>query len=142
MIKRDDTMVKNYENQRFSNPVGLEKSEIFESYFKNLSDRERAVFEGGITLGALFHQFVGAPVSLNTKESLEKAIEDSMKNQPFVEDIEVKIVGDLKKDSYVSLTGEMLDVKLKIKVKETVAILKLNYVKEIDYPLMYVEKIE
>jgi hypothetical protein len=86
MIKRDDSMVKNYENQRlnknsksfcspplswwfsnpvgyenrkfsnpvgyenqrFSNPVGLEKSEIFDSYFRNLSDRERAVFEGGI----------------------------------------------------------------------------------------------
>lgn len=48
----------------------LEKSEIFDSYFKNLSDRERAVFEGGISLGALFHQFVGTPVSEKTKKSL------------------------------------------------------------------------
>jgi len=120
----------------------IEESEVFKSYFKNLTDRERAVFEGGITLGALFHQFVGTPVSLNNKESLEKAIEEAMKNQPCVEDIEVKIVGDFEEGKYISLTGEMLNVKLKIRVNKTIAILRLKYIEELDYPLMYVEKIE
>ncbi|AEH06827.1 dihydroneopterin aldolase family protein [Methanothermococcus okinawensis] len=119
----------------------LEENEIFNSYFKNLSDRERAVFEGGITLGALFHQFVGAPVSLKNKELLEKSIEESMKNQPCVEDIKVEIVGDLKEDKYVSLDGNMLNVKLKIKVNNTIALLRLKYIKELNYPLMYVEEI-
>ena len=119
----------------------LEENKIFNNYFKNLTDKERAVFEGGITLGALFHQFVGAPISLKNKEIMEKSIEESMKNQPCVEDIQVKIVGDLKEDKYVSLDGNMLNVKLKIKVNDIVAILRLKYIKELDYPLMYVEGI-
>ena len=132
---------KNINNKLTVKSMKLEENEIFNSYFKNLSDRERAVFEGGITLGALFHQFVGTPVSLKNKEILEKSIEESMKNQPCVEDIQVEIVGDLKEDKYVSLDGNMLNVKLKIKVNDTVAILRLKYIKELDYPLMYVEEI-
>ena len=119
----------------------LEENKIFNNYFKNLTAKERAVFEGGITLGALFHQFVGAPISLKNKEIMEKSIEESMKNQPCVEDIQVKIVGDLKEDKYVSLDGNMLNVKLKIKVNDIVAILRLKYIKELDYPLMFVEEI-
>ncbi|XRP97599.1 dihydroneopterin aldolase [Methanocaldococcus sp. 16A] len=118
----------------------VEETEIFKKYFKNLTDRERAVFEGGITLGALFHQFVGTPVSKDNKESLERAIEEAMKNQPCVYDIKVKIkdVGE----KYVSLDGKMLDVDLKIKINKTIAHLKLEYIPEIDYPLMYVKKFE
>ena len=120
----------------------VEERELFKSYFKNLTPRERAVFEGGITLGALFHQFVGTPVSLKNREILERAIEESMRNQPCVQDISVKIVGDLKEDEYISLEGKMLDVKLKVKVENTVAYLRLRYIEELNYPLMYVEKIE
>ncbi len=116
----------------------LENNENFNKYFKNLSNRERVLFEGGISLGALFHQFIGTPVSLLNKESLEKAICESIKNQPCVEDIEVKIVGNLSKDTYVSLDGKMLNVKLKIKVGNSIGIFKLEYIEELDYPLMYV----
>ncbi|AEK19134.1 hypothetical protein GYY_01235 [Methanococcus maripaludis X1] len=119
----------------------LEKNEIFDSYFKNLSDRERAVFEGGISLGALFHQFVGTPVSKKTKKSLEIAMSESLKNQPFIEDVSVSIVGIIEDGKYVSLTGEMLDVSLTVKTEQNRAFLKLKYIKELDYPLMYVEKI-
>ena len=118
----------------------VEETETFKKYFKNLTDRERAVFEGGITLGALFHQFVGTPVSKENKESLERAIEEAMKNQPCVYDIKVRIrdVGE----RYVSLDGKMLDVDLKIKINKTIAHLKLEYIPELDYPLMYVKDIK
>ena len=118
----------------------VEETETFKRYFKNLTDRERAVFEGGITLGALFHQFVGTPVSKYNKESLERAIEEAMKNQPCVYDIKVRIrdVGE----RYVSLDGKMLDVDLKIKINKTIAHLKLEYIPELDYPLMYVKDIK
>lgn len=119
----------------------LEKNEIFDSYFKNLSDRERAVFEGGISLGALFHQFVGTPVSEKTKKSLEIAMSESLKNQPFIEDVSVSIVGIIEDGKYVSLTGEMLDVSLTVKTEKNRALLRLKYIKELDYPLMHVEKI-
>ena len=38
--------------------------DVDEKYFNNISHRERAIFEGGITMGALFHQFDGTPVNL------------------------------------------------------------------------------
>ena len=45
-------------------------------YFK-CSDRERAIFEAGIKLGTIYHQYVGAPLNLSNVESLEKAISAS-----------------------------------------------------------------
>ncbi|WP_423792633.1 dihydroneopterin aldolase family protein [Methanocaldococcus indicus] len=118
----------------------VENSDIFNQYFKNLNDRERAIFEGGISLGALFHQFVGTPVSIYNKESLERAMEESIKNQPFVDSIKVNIKNVDEK--YKSLTGDMLDVKLSIKINNIKAHFRLKYIDEIDYPLMYIEKIE
>ena len=56
--------------------------EVDEKYFSNITTRERAIFEGAISMGALFHQFVGTPVNKNTKESLEKAMEESLNLQP------------------------------------------------------------
>ena len=49
-----------------------------EKYFQNITPRERTIFEGAITMGALFHQFIGTPVSLDSVTSLEKAMEESM----------------------------------------------------------------
>ncbi len=118
----------------------IEENEIFNKYFKNLSDKERAIFEGGISLGALFHQFVGTPVNKKSKESLEKAIEESIKNQPFVEDVRVNIKN--VEEKYKSLSGDMLYVELTIKVNKIRVYFKLEYIKELDYPLMYIEKIE
>ena len=65
-------------------------------YFsKDVSDRERAIFEGGISLGAIYHQFVGLPISKSTDfDNLEKTIENSIKTQPYIEDVKVKINRD------------------------------------------------
>ena len=48
--------------------------DVDQKYFSNITTRERAIFEGAISMGALFHQFVGTPVNKHTKESLEKAM--------------------------------------------------------------------
>ena len=71
-------------------------------YFsKDISDRERAIFEGGISLGAIYHQFVGLPISKNTDfDILEKSIEDSMKTQPYIDDVKVMINRDFIKKQY------------------------------------------
>ena len=50
--------------------------DVNEKYFSNITKRERAIFEGGISMGALFHQFIGTPVNKDTKESLEKCMEN------------------------------------------------------------------
>ena len=42
--------------------------DVDKEYFSNITTRERAIFEGAISMGALFHQFVGTPVNKNTKK--------------------------------------------------------------------------
>ena len=55
------------------------------------TNREIAAFEAGIKLGALYHQFVGSPVSPKTADSLERAIEESISLQPYVRSVDVRI---------------------------------------------------
>ena len=121
--------------------------DVDKEYFSNITSRERAIFEGAISMGALFHQFVGTPVNRNTKEGLEKAIEDSLSLQPAIENVEVEIRFDKLEESmtefdYTSLTGDMLDVKIHTKVDDALAIIRIEFIEELNYPLMYVEEIK
>jgi dihydroneopterin aldolase len=118
-----------------------------EKYFNNITNRERAIFEGAITMGALFHQFVGTPVNIDSVESLEKAIEAAMSVQPCVFRVEVVIDREKLEEisnefDYVSLTGEMLDVKVTTVCSDKQALIRLKFVSELNYPLMYVEDVD
>lgn len=113
-------------------------------YF-NCTDRERAIFEAGIKLGTIYHQYVGSPLNLSNVDSMEKAIGESAKVQPFVEDAIVRIDKELisKKQGvykYITLAGEMLNVTIKIKYGSEEVKARLRYVPEMDYPLMYIEE--
>ena len=121
--------------------------DVDKEYFSNITKRERAIFEGAISMGALFHQFVGTPVNKNTKGKLEISMEESLKLQPAIEDVEVEIRFDKLEESmtefdYTSLTGDMLDVKIHTKVNNVKATIRIEFIEELNYPLMYVEKIE
>ncbi len=121
--------------------------DVDKEYFSNITHRERAIFEGAISMGALFHQFVGTPVNKHTKDGLEKSMEDSLKLQPAIEDVEVKIRFDKLEESmtefdYTSLNGDMLDVRIYTKVENAKAIIRIEFIEELNYPLMYVENIE
>ncbi|MDI6842508.1 MAG: dihydroneopterin aldolase family protein [Methanothermobacter wolfeii] len=112
-------------------------------YFSNLTDRERAIFEGGISMGALFHQFTGTPVNLRTAEDLERAIAEAISLQPAIRDVEVHIDRERLMEAsgefgYTSLTGEMLDVTLTVEYGSAVIRVRLEYIEELKYPLMYV----
>ncbi len=114
-----------------------------EKYF-NCTDRERAIFEAGIKLGTIYHQYVGVPINLSNLRSLENAIRESVMVQPFVETATVKIDSDLVKKrqgvyKYITLTGEMLEVALTIKYRKESVVAKLSYVEDMDYPLMYLD---
>ncbi|MEE0901238.1 MAG: dihydroneopterin aldolase family protein [Methanobrevibacter sp.] len=116
--------------------------DVNEKYFSNITSRERAIFEGGISMGALFHQFVGTPVNKDTKEGLERTIEESFKLQPAIEDVEVKInLNDNSEFDYISLSGDMLDVRIHTLIDNVKAVIRIEYIEELNYPLMYVEKI-
>lgn len=121
--------------------------DVNKEYFSNITTRERAIFEGAISMGALFHQFVGTPVNKNTKDSLETSMEESLKLQPAIEDVKVNIRFDKLEESmtefeYTSLTGDMLDVKIYTKVENVKAIIRIEFIEELNYPLMYVEDIK
>lgn len=121
--------------------------DVDKEYFSNITTRERAIFEGAISMGALFHQFVGTPVNKNTKNSLEACMEESLKLQPAIEDVKVNVRFDKLEESmtefeYTSLTGDMLDVKIFTKVDNVKATIRIEFIEELNYPLMYVEDIE
>ena len=121
--------------------------DVDKQYFSNITTRERAIFEGAISMGALFHQFVGTPVNKNTKNSLETSMEESLKLQPAIEDVKVNIRFDKLEESmtefdYTSLTGDMLDVKIFTKVDNITATIRIEFIEELNYPLMYVEDIK
>ena len=62
-------------------------------YFSpDLSKRERACFETGIKLGALYHILCGIPISSdkNIISSIEKGIESAISCQPYVKSVKIK----------------------------------------------------
>ena len=42
---------------------------------------------------------------------------------------------------YTSLNGDMLDIKIYTKVDNVTAIIRIEFIEELNYPLMYVEDI-
>jgi hypothetical protein len=121
--------------------------DVNEKYFLNISSRERAIFEGAITMGALFHQFVGTPINKESAKSLEKAMKESLELQPAIEKVDAKIDLDRLNDAlsdfeYTSLSGDMLDIRIHTKVDNVKAIIRIEFVEELNYPLMYVEDIK
>ncbi|MGD0080571.1 MAG: dihydroneopterin aldolase family protein [Methanoregula sp.] len=83
------------------------------------SDREQAVFEAGIKLGALYHQWVGTPISRVSASSVETAIEHAVILQPFVEEITVRLDRSRmtgNRFGYSELSGLMFDVEIVTRV--------------------------
>lgn len=124
----------------------MKKNKInMDKYFQNLTDRERAIFEGGISMGSLYHQFVGTPVNIDTCTSLEDAIRESIMLQPAVIDVVVKLDKELIKQAtslstYVSLEGNMLNVEITTKIHDELVTTCISYNEELDYPLMYIKE--
>ncbi len=84
-----------------------------------VTDTEKAVFEAGIKLGALYHQWVGTPISRQSADSVETAIENAVILQPFVEVITVRLDRNLMTENrfgYSELSGMMYDVEIVTRV--------------------------
>ncbi len=85
-----------------------------------LTRREALLFEAGIKLGGIFHQYLGVPVSARTASGLARAIERAVSLQPFVADVRVRIdpsrAGPLGRGrfAYHYLVAEMLDVQVRL----------------------------
>ncbi len=112
----------------------------------NCTPRDRAVFEAGIKLATIYHQYIGTPVSMKNVASLEKAIREATLVQPYVKDAEVRIKREslgTKSDEYdySSLSPEMLSVRVVVEYGGYEVEAKMEYLAEEGYPLMYVSRI-
>ena len=109
------------------------------------SDREQALFEAGIKLGGVFHQFIGVPVSRKTAGTLERAIEAAVGLQPFITAVHVSIrpppTRGKGRFSYHYLTAEMLRARITVQVGGVRVEAALSFRRDLNYPLMKVERI-
>jgi hypothetical protein len=109
--------------------------------------RDRAVFEGAITLGAIFHQFTGLPLTKSLIPLIQETIEKTMAVQPFIQKIKVKINEEKVRDhehsyDYSALSGDLLELEVISQYENARVHLGMKYVEELDYPLMFIKKIE
>ncbi|MBP5474746.1 MAG: dihydroneopterin aldolase family protein [Methanomicrobium sp.] len=106
-------------------------------------NKAQAVFEAGIKLGALYHQWVGTPISPKTAASVEKAIENAVGLQPYVTDIKVKIhTGMMVINSfgYSELAGKMFEVRITTVYEGAKCVAELKL--ENEYPMMKILSLE
>ena len=119
-------------------------------YFSpDLTNRERACFETGIKLGALYHIMSGIPVSADDKiiGSIEKGIEAAISCQPYVESVRIildkdKILGNKSTPfNYDEITGKIIRAELLLRYEDIEVHAKVDWIEELQYPLMFIEKI-
>ena len=104
-----------------------------------LNNRDQAVFEAGIKLGALYHQWVGTPISRKSAASVESAIEQAVILQPFVEEITVRLDRNQMTENmfgYSELTGLMFEVDIVTRVGFTYC--RARLAPHNGYPLMQI----
>jgi len=116
----------------------------------DLSDRERACFETGIKLGALYHILCGLPIQSDEKiiYSIERGIESAILCQPYVKSVRIHLNREkiLKKKEtefdYEEITGKIIQAEINIEYESVYVLAKVKWVDELDYPLMFIEEIQ
>ncbi|MHA1410109.1 MAG: dihydroneopterin aldolase family protein [Candidatus Odinarchaeia archaeon] len=117
-------------------------------YFaKEITDRERAVFEAGIKIATIYHQFIGTPIPRTIEEvhKLEHAIEESIKTQPWVENVKINLKDSSKKTieyEYDEISAYTLKAEVITKYKKAEVKAKLEYIEELAYPLAFITEIK
>lgn len=110
------------------------------------TDRERALFEAGIKMGTIYHQFIGTPFNRDTVSDLERMMERTIEVQPYVRKATIRIdhsALDRGDDtySYASLTSEMLDAVVIVCIGGCEVTAEMRFDEELDYPLMYISDV-
>ncbi len=112
-----------------------------------LSRKEALLFEAGVKLGGIFHQYLGVPVSPRTAAGLAHAIEAAVRLQPNVVRARVSVRpergGPLGRGrfAYRYLTPPMLDVTVGLRDGAVEVTARLRHRPDLRYPLMSVERV-
>ena len=118
-------------------------------FSSDLTERERACFETGIKLGALYHILCGIPITKDEEviHSIENGIETAISCQPYVQSVKImldreKILGDKSTEfNYDEITGKIIRAEIIIKYETIKVVAKIDWIEEMQYSLMYIEKI-
>jgi dihydroneopterin aldolase len=112
-----------------------------------ISHREALLFEAGVKLGGVFHQYLGMPVSPRTAPALARAIESAVGLQPFVRSVRVRVNPERGgpvgrgKFAYRYLTAEMLEVAVELVDGPLLVEARLKHRPDLHYPLMSVVRV-
>jgi hypothetical protein len=107
------------------------------------SDAEVACFEAGVKFGTVYHQFAGTPLSPDSADSLARAMEEAIENQPHCESVtveprydEIERAVEEGPASYVEWTGRFADVRMTIRYEGVTVRTRMETTD--GYPLMTV----
>jgi hypothetical protein len=111
------------------------------------TDAEAACFEAGVKFGTLYHQFAGTPLSPASADSLARAMEEAVENQPHCVDVRVTpdlnaLEADLAEGpaDYTEWTGRFAEVEIDVEY-EGVSVGTRMAMRD-GYPLMEVVSVE
>jgi hypothetical protein len=116
--------------------------DIARRYFpKDFTERERAIFEAGIALGALTHSAVGLPAASTVAPYIEKALAESFMLQPYRREVKVRLRRIPRRPRlyrYGTVSPENIEAEVVVEYGSARVRARMGYVKELKYPLMYV----
>ena len=108
------------------------------------ADAQVACFEAGIKFGSLYHQFAGTPVSPESADSLARAMEAAIENQPFCERVSVDVdeaaVAEDATRGYAEFTGRHATAEVVVDYEGVEVVARMAMVD--GYPLMEVVSVE
>jgi dihydroneopterin aldolase len=112
-----------------------------------LSRREALLFEAGVKLGGVFHQYLGIPVSPRTAPGVARTIERAVALQPYVVAVRATIHprrgGPLGRGrfAYRYLSPEMVEITVRLRdgLEEVEA--RLAHRPDLRFPLMSVVRV-
>ena len=109
-----------------------------------LTVREALLFEAGVKLGGVFHQYLGTPVAPRTARQLARTIEHAVRLQPYVRSVKVRIDPALGgpvgtgRFGYRYLTPPMMHVRVTLADGPIEVTATLAQRDDLRYPLMSV----
>ncbi|MCK4780371.1 MAG: hypothetical protein KAT57_09305 [Candidatus Lokiarchaeota archaeon] len=91
----------------------------------------------------------GIPIASDEKiiNSIENGIETAISCQPFVQSVKITLdKGNIKGNKstefdYDEITGKIIHAKLTVKYDTIEILAKIDWIEDLQYPLMYIEKI-
>lgn len=118
-------------------------------FAKDLTDKERATFETGIKLGALYHILCGIPINTNENviKSIEVGIEQAISCQPYVKSVKINLrrenLKGKKEDEfdYDEISGKTIEADLVVQFKKVEVKAKIKWIEDFEYPLMYIAEL-